>query len=196
MMAIGVSVVMYLRGDFKDEDFIMKEVNGMKVTLLHKKSRNQIVSEICDLTRAAAKALEKGYLKELHLLISPFEDKPEVLECYKFKFEAPAPALQSGLKGGHGDEDCNTPEFQAKAKQMLRNLLVAAQSGDVLPSEAYVSLRMVYHEDALIPKGYKPDGFAPCSDEDMKTKFFQSPAQKLTLGSTETLWHKTSMNMQ
>ncbi len=193
LMAIGVSVVLYLRGDLDDECFTVKQVNGVKVTLLRTKAGNKLVDEICALTKSAAKALEQGYLKEMHVLLSPYEDKPDVLECYKFQFDKIA---ANSAKSMAVAKDCNTKDFQHQTRQMLKNLMIAAQSCETLPPEAFISLRLVYDTDVIIPSSMLPEGFTNCTSEDMKTKFFKSPAKKLTLGSVESIWHRAGMEMQ
>lgn len=69
-------------------------------------------------------------------------------------------------------------------KQLLRTLLVTAQSLEPLPNDCVVSMKLTYHRD--VPEGYQPKNFfAPMPGQDPFV--FEDSTVRLTLGEVETV---------
>ena len=67
--AVGVSTILYLRTNLPDDTFTVKDVDGMRVSLMN--STHGVAKAMCSGINNGMKALKDGHLRELHVLFYP-----------------------------------------------------------------------------------------------------------------------------
>merc|ERR1719369_1925154 len=100
-VAVGVSSILYLRTNLPDDTFTVKDVDGMKVSLMTPNHR--VTRGMCTAITNGMKALKDGYLRELHVLFHPNSESDELVEMHRFYFNLPKDRESS--VGAKGDED-------------------------------------------------------------------------------------------
>ena len=67
--AVGVSTILYLRTNLPDDTFDVKNVDGMRVSIM--KPAHGVAKAMCSGITNGMKALKDGHLRELHVLFYP-----------------------------------------------------------------------------------------------------------------------------
>jgi meiosis-specific protein HOP1 len=193
--AIGISTILYLRSSLPEEAFTIKNVNGMRVTLL-KTGVHSVADKICKMTQSAVQALSKGHLHELDIIFFSGQDSDDVVEKYTFVFDKPAKKREAcNSKGDTSEADKDDQAIKKATKIMLKKMSTYMQVLADLPNEAQLSLRLTYNQDT--PEDYNPPGFETLSPKSSSLGFMaETPPTPIRMGSIDTTWHKIDVAMQ
>ena len=89
--AVGVSTILYLRTNLPDDTFDVKNVDGMRVSIM--KPAHGVAKAMCSGITNGMKALKDGHLRELHVLFYPTKVRFKISTVIKIPRE-----LQSLLR--------------------------------------------------------------------------------------------------
>ena len=92
LVAVGVSNIIYLRGNFPDSAFNTHDFEGLTLKILNAKNGAfPAAAKLCSYVQSAMEAVEKGFLKEMVLFIGTdpelMDRDGKAVETYVFCFE-------------------------------------------------------------------------------------------------------------
>lgn len=188
--AVGVSTILYLRTNLPDDTFTVKNVDGMRVSIMTPNHR--VTKAMCTSVSNGMKALKEGYLRELHILFHPNKETDDLVEMHRFSFSLP----KDRSVGSSGDEGVSNNAVNDLIKKstmkLLRTISANLQSFGSLPDSAAMSLRLIYDDEA--PQDYNPPGFISCTPEELTNSFNGGEPTSFRMGSVATAWHKVEMD--
>ena len=82
--AVGVSTILYLRTNLPDDTFSVKNVDGMRVSIMN--PTHGVAKAMCSGIQNGMKALKDGHLRELHVLFYPTKVRFELHIYYSNYF--------------------------------------------------------------------------------------------------------------
>jgi len=190
LTAVGVSTILYLRTNLPDDTFTVKNVDGMRVSIMTPNHR--VTRGMCTAVTNGMKALKDGHLRELHVLFHPHKDTDELIEMHKFSFNLPKDRAPMET----GDDKISNQAINDLVKKstmkLLRILSGNLQSFGHLPDDAAMSIRLIYDDDA--PEDYNPPGFISCSPEELENNFNGGKPSEFRMGAISTAWHKVEVD--
>ena len=188
--AVGVSTILYLRTNLPDDTFSVKNVDGMRVSLLTPK--HKVAKEMCSAIGNGMKALKDGHLRELHLLFYPTKESDDLIEMHKFAFNLPKDRKNSSVgEAGDINNQMINDLVKKSTMKLLRNMSGNLQSFGHLPESVAMSVRLIYDDET--PNDYNPPGFSTCLLEEFE-KFSDGEPNAIHMGSIMTAWHKVQVS--
>ena len=189
-VAVGVSTILYLRTNLPDDTFTVKNVDGMRVSIMTPNHR--VTKAMCTSVTNGMKALKDGYLRELHILFYPNKETDELVEMHRFSFKLP----QDRAVSNSGDEGVDNSAINDLVKKstmkLLRMVSANLQSFGPLPDSAAMSIRLIYDDEA--PEDYNPPGYISCTLEELCNNFNGGEPNPFRMGSIATAWHKVEVD--
>jgi len=206
LIAIGFSQILYLRSEVDDSCFKDYECGGLTLKMLKGKSSSEQANKLTQRLKNAMDALDKGYLRELVIVIMEDKTKPEeAYETYTFNFEDPNVATAPGSAGfklthtsngestvisendpSNMDDPCSI--YKATKKLLKRMFLQIQELGD-LPETAYMTVQIGYHDST--PEDYCPPGF--CNSTDGRSFVQNAPSKHM--GKVKTPHHSIDVTL-
>ena len=206
LVAIAFSNICYLRTNFPEEAFAYNNLTKKVPIRLLQKSNCEAANAMMANAQGAMDAFKRGYLKSMEVVITDsLADDGNVLESFTFKFgksndveffetlvgkknSEATPGTLKRFKDNEGQE-----KFQRAIRQTLRELLLAVESLEPLPDEAYMGMYLTYNPET--PPEYEAPGYEPTNQViKVKDALFQSSTRKLTTGY-HSLQVKTASHM-
>ena len=188
-VAVGVSTILYLRTNLPDDTFTVKNVDGMRVSIMTPNHR--VTKAMCTSVTNGMKALKDGYLRELHILFYPNKETDELVEMHRFSFKLP----QDRAVSNSGDEGVDNSAINDLVKKstmkLLRMVSANLQSFGPLPDSSAMSIRLIYDEET--PEDYNPPGYISCTPEELSNNFNGGEPDSFRMGSIATAWHKVEV---
>ncbi|KAJ3019706.1 HORMA domain-containing protein 1 [Thoreauomyces humboldtii] len=149
-------------------------------------------------------ALEKRYLKTMIFGIYLDAAEPDKLymiltvkaEAYTFGFSYPDKdqwCITLDTNGKEAFKLQTKSAFQKATADMLRRLIILTQTLRPLPTEAYVTMKLLYY-DHVTPPAYDPPHFRAGNDADKY--YFGSRADKCKIGQVESPSHAANLHVQ
>ncbi|KAJ4462119.1 hypothetical protein PAPYR_1298 [Paratrimastix pyriformis] len=181
---------------FPEECFVEKTIGGLTVKSLTP-ANEDAHKLIAWLEEGVFDALEKKYLKSVTFAIAVHGSTGdrEIIEQYTFHITYP----------DDGSDDCRmslthdggTLSFSSKDEirestlQLLRSLIIVAESLPPLPPERFYIMQLQYYDDRT-PAEYEPTHFAPAQNQPLAQPGAQTEA---TIGEVSTTYHRVTMDV-
>jgi len=201
LIAIGFSQILYLRSEVDDSCFKDYQCGGINLKMLKGKSSSEQANKLTQRLKNAMDALDKGYLRELVIVIMEDKTKPEeAFETYSFIFGDPKAATTPGSTGfklthtsngestiisendpSNMDDPCS---IYRATKKLLKKMFVQIQELGDLPETAYMTVQIGYHDENT-PDDYCPPGFRNSTEG----KSFVQNAPSKHMGKVQTSHH-------
>jgi len=196
LVTLAVSNVTYLRSLFPEEAYCTRNLDGMQLKVLIEDNQFKPAATVASWLVAAFEALEKKYLRELSLVIyyDP-SDLKKVHEMYTFKFVYSEGQVSCTMMEGQGNENASrkvdSDSICRSTKEMLRTILVATQSLDILPVNPYIVVKLMYYDD-VTPVDFEPNGFVAADCQEM---VLPESAFNVGVGNVSTNHLNVSLNV-
>ena len=179
LVTAGISNITYLRSMFPEEAYARKTLDKMPLRILREKSGSEKAAQLSRWLLGAFEALEKRYLRELHLVVYLDPAHPtSIHEAYSFKFTYPDGVPSCQVEG----HSAMKAHIQNSTRDLLQAVLVMTEGLDPLPDTAFLSMRLEYYDD-VTPADYEPAGFQATELE------LQLGGQSLRAGRVTTAHH-------
>ena len=189
--AVGISTILYLRSNYPEEAFSVKNIDGLRVTLL-RNNAHENVKKICINIKNAMKALKDGHLRELHVEFYPDKDSEEIIEKFIFKYDYERDLMAGSNVNPSGDGEA----LKKSTRSLLRSLATHLQTCEALPETAQMSMRLFYDDDTT-PDGYNPPGFVPLTPNSMSVNFLNGESPfPIKMGKISSSWNRIQAIMQ
>jgi hypothetical protein len=164
---------------FPENSFQTKGLQGIAVKTI----KNDISTEsntIVDwIERGCFDALQKQYLKTIIFGIYLDPEHPnKLVEQYEFSFSYEKENIEVNLNS----TDISIDSIQKNTRNLVRRLLISTQNLEPLPENAYVTMRLLYHDHT--PIDYEP----PLFKQGVPLEQMDS-VQTLSIGNVETEHH-------
>jgi len=196
LVTLAVSNVTYLRSLFPEEAYCTRNLDGMQLKVLIEDNQFKPAATVASWLVAAFEALEKKYLRELSLVIyyDP-SDLKKVHEMYTFKFVYSEGQVSCTMTEGQRKEDASrkidSDSIYRSTKELLRTILVATQSLDILPANPYIVVKLMYYDD-VTPVDFEPKGFVAADCQEM---VLPESAFNVGVGNVSTNHLNVSLNV-
>eukprot|EP00371_Babesia_bovis_P001093 XP_001609740.1 HORMA domain containing protein [Babesia bovis T2Bo] len=214
---VGISSIAYLRNLFAECAFEDTVVGGLQLKRLTR-AVPESAALLDWIDEGVFDAMGKEYLKELVVTIHNSEHVP--LESYTFALQYAGNTGECSvqLSVGHfdgstdnakqrngRDNPISTPvtepvvinndkeEVKRQTINVLRDLVLLAQSLSPLPDNRYLSMMLFYYEDR-VPKDYDPPHFRTASDADFRGIEISNLEQQV--GELETGHHNLAVDVR
>eukprot|EP01134_Creolimax_fragrantissima_P007354 CFRG7354T1 len=197
LMRTTISSVAYLRGFFPDEVFNDRQLEGLKLKLMKRGVCEQADLLMDWLELGCFDAMEKKYLRVIVLAVFRDEELTKLVETYTYKFSYGENGETSGVLTRNGEIVSKTSshdkaQLKKQTQDMLRNLVISAQSLCTLPSQMFVTVKLHYYDHT--PEDYEPPYFKKTSEED--TFVFDHEYLQLRVGSIATPHHSMKLRIK
>ena len=172
LLTVSVSNITYLRSMFPEEAYANKSMDGLPLKILKENNKVKEAATLASWLVGAFDPIEKGYLKELLLLVYLDSSCREtILEMYTFQFSysgthVSCQVLQGEEKKEVGVIDQNS--VYKSTRHLLKQIISLTQSLRPLPSTAFLSMKLLYYDD-VTPEDYEPPGYGPAVNVDAET---------------------------
>lgn len=204
----AISSICFMRNIFPNECFKDLEVGGSPLKSLQPSTpeSRQMLSWF---EKGVVDAINRRYLKTLVLGIYSIPSEPvagsacglgTMLESYFFSFSydqtSGDPSVDVGCSGtGRQQTLVSKAKQQAKAaiQTMLRTIISLTQTMSPLPEERYISMKLLYYEDATPPE-YQPPTFRPADPHEMR--MFSEQTFTAQLGTLKTPFHEMTLRLR
>ena len=154
LVTAGISNITYLRSMFPEEAYARKTLDKMPLRILREKSGSKKAAQLSRWLLGAFEALEKRYLRELHLVVYLDPAHPtSIHEAYSFKFTYPDGVPSCQVEG----HSAMKAHIQNSTRDLLQAVLVMTEGLDPLPDTAFLSMRLEYYDD-VTPADYELPG--------------------------------------
>uniref|UniRef100_A0A7I4Y946 HORMA domain-containing protein n=1 Tax=Haemonchus contortus TaxID=6289 RepID=A0A7I4Y946_HAECO len=196
-MYVAFCHIIASRGLLPSNNFKKRQIDGdLRAYVMN--SHEVLGARFVQKFKGVSEAIDKKYLRELMLVISPREDDENdaiEIHCWRLRYDAdgdPLAELRQAdgtvmaalrFKGMH----CLKKQV-AELLQTIRTLCKGTLGA--LPPEASATLRITYTDRT--PKGYQAPGFYRAPDDPV----LRSDAQEIEIGAMQTKYHGASVVVQ
>ncbi|XP_023324971.1 HORMA domain-containing protein 2 [Eurytemora carolleeae] len=160
LLTTALSSLTYIRGLLPEHCYANRKMDEIPIKVLLANTDHPIAKALATCLEGTFEALEKKYLKEFFFIIFLDKDDPDgsVYEMYNFSF-----SYSDGVTSMHGTSNKAGMKYENKiynsTRLLLRNLCFLTQTFEPVPDEAYLTVKLTYHENT--PDEYEPPGFSP-----------------------------------
>lgn len=189
--AVGISSILYIRTDLPDDSFALKELDGVRVSMLT--TRNPVAKKICDGIQNGMNALKDGYLKELAVVFVK-KDTDDIVETHSFKYILPNEIKKSKKNSAESDADVDHL-VKIATRKLMHNMSSNLQICDGLPNGTQMLIRLQYTPET--PEDYNPTGYVSLSPNSGLLKFpgEEEPVRQ-SFGTIDAKFYKVKLQMQ
>ncbi|AGO11232.1 AaceriACL029Wp [[Ashbya] aceris (nom. inval.)] len=181
MLTMSFGCLAFLRGLFPDDSFIDQKFVPEKCNKSYDKENTPSIriktlvrgrSEEADMfldwvEKGVFTAIRLRYLKAILLGIFTDKNNPhDLLESYVFSLEYPTSNTVT-LRINGQEEAISLLDSRKMMQQLMRRFIIITQSLDPLPKERYLSMRLLFNDNA--PPDYQPQFFRDASMEPKTT---------------------------
>ena len=132
LIAVAISNITYLRAMFPENSYANRSLDGLPLKILRENSNTPAAASLVGWLQGAFDAMEKGYLREMMLMIYLDKEKQdEIYEMYTFKFRyggdnrAHCQVLQDGKE--FAKSPVTDDQLYNSTQAMLRAIIVIVQ---------------------------------------------------------------------